>query len=58
MSMARLGEWVRLIDRNGNALNCQVVSVTESHVVVRMKDGKLWAMARNDFVSMRAMGEK
>jgi hypothetical protein len=33
-----------------------VVSVSDHHIVVRKKDGKLWSMSRNDYESLREDG--
>lgn len=54
----RIGENVKLwASDEEKHVYASVVSVTQNHVVLRKKDGKLWCMTRSDFISLRALSE-
>lgn len=54
----RVGDVSKLWD-SGEAkfVYATIVSITQNHVVLRKKDGKLWCMTRSDYIALRSLAE-
>lgn len=49
----KIGQSLEIWDtREQKMVKVTIVSITTHHVVLRQRDGKLWCMTRNDFLSL------